>query len=589
MEIKIFYEWRKEINMDYKKLYEEWLTSPCFDEATKAELKAIAEDENEIKERFYTELEFGTAGLRGVIGAGLNRMNIYTVRKATQGLANYIAKVGGKEKGVAIAFDSRRMSPEFANEAALCLAANGIKAYRFESLRPTPELSFAVRKLGCIAGINITASHNPPEYNGYKVYWEDGAQITPPHDKGIMEEVKAITDFSTLKTMDQEEAEKAGLYEIIGAAIDDAYIAELKKQVKNQAAIDAMQKDIKIVYTPLHGTGNIPARRVLKELGFENVYVVPEQELPDGEFPTVSYPNPEAAEAFELALKLAKEKDADLVLATDPDADRLGVYVKDTKSGEYITLTGNMSGCLLAEYTISQIKEQQGLPEDGALIKTIVTTNLADAIAKYYNVKLIEVLTGFKYIGQQILGFEQSGKGTYLFGFEESYGCLIGTHARDKDAIVATMALCEAAAYYKQKGMTLWDAMIEMYERYGYYKDDVKSITLKGIEGLAKIQQIMDTLRNNTPSEIGPYKVVSARDYKLDTKKDMVTGEVTTTGLPSSNVLYYDLTDDAWLCVRPSGTEPKIKLYYGVKGTSLEDAAAKSAELGKYAQTLLDD
>lgn len=575
--------------MDYKKLYEEWLTSPCFDDATKAELKAIAEDENEIKERFYTELEFGTAGLRGVIGAGLNRMNIYTVRKATQGLANYIAKVGGKEKGVAIAFDSRRMSPEFANEAALCLAANGIKAYRFESLRPTPELSFAVRKLGCIAGINITASHNPPEYNGYKVYWEDGAQITPPHDKGIMEEVKAITDFSTLKTMDQEEAEKAGLYEIIGAAIDDAYIAELKKQVKNQAAIDAMQKDIKIVYTPLHGTGNIPARRVLKELGFENVYVVPEQELPDGEFPTVSYPNPEAAEAFELALKLAKEKDADLVLATDPDADRLGVYVKDTKSGEYITLTGNMSGCLLAEYTISQIKEQQGLPEDGALIKTIVTTNLADAIAKYYNVKLIEVLTGFKYIGQQILGFEQSGKGTYLFGFEESYGCLIGTHARDKDAIVATMALCEAAAYYKQKGMTLWDAMIAMYERYGYYKDDVKSITLKGIEGLAKIQQIMDTLRNNTPSEIGPYKVVSARDYKLDTKKDMVTGEVTTTGLPSSNVLYYDLTDDAWLCVRPSGTEPKIKLYYGVKGTSLEDAAAKSAELGKYAQTLLDD
>ena len=563
--------------MDYKKLYEEWLTSPCFDDATKAELKAIAEDENEIKERFYTELEFGTAGLRGVIGAGLNRMNIYTVRKATQGLANYIAKVGGKEKGVAIAFDSRRMSPEFANEAALCLAANGIKAYRFESLRPTPELSFAVRKLGCIAGINITASHNPPEYNGYKVYWEDGAQITPPHDKGIMEEVKAITDFSTLKTMDQEEAEKAGLYEIIGAAIDDAYIAELKKQVKNQAAIDAMQKDIKIVYTPLHGTGNIPARRVLKELGFENVYVVPEQELPDGEFPTVSYPNPEAAEAFELALKLVKEKDADLVLATDPDADRLGVYVKDTKSGEYITLTGNMSGCLLAEYTISQIKEQQGLPEDGALIKTIVTTNLADAIAKYYNVKLIEVLTGFKYIGQQILGFEQSGKGTYLFGFEESYGCLIGTHARDKDAIVATMALCEAAAYYKQKGMTLWDAMIAMYERYGYYKDDVKSITLKGIEGLAKIQQIMDKLRNNTPSEIGPYKVVSARDYKLDTKKDMVTGEVTTTGLPSSNVLYYDLTDDAWLCVRPSGTEPKIKLYYGVKGTS------------KYAQTLLDD
>ncbi|HIS55634.1 MAG: phospho-sugar mutase [Lachnospiraceae bacterium] len=575
--------------MDYKKLYQEWLEKPCFDEETKKELRSIADDENEIKERFYTELEFGTAGLRGVIGAGLNRMNIYTVRKATQGLANYILKVGGKEKGVAIAFDSRRMSPEFADVAACCLAANGIKAYRFESLRPTPELSFAVRKLGCIAGINITASHNPPEYNGYKVYWEDGAQITPPHDKGIMDEVKAITDFSVLKTMDAEEAMKAGLYEVIGQKIDDAYIAELKKQVKNPEAIRAMQKDITIVYTPLHGTGNIPARRVLKEIGFENVYVVPEQELPDGDFPTVSYPNPESKEAFELALKLAKEKDADLVLATDPDADRLGVYVKDTKSGEYITLTGNMSGCLLAEYTISQIKEKQGLPKDGALIKTIVTTNMADAIAEYYHVRLIEVLTGFKYIGQQILGFEQNHSGTYLFGFEESYGCLIGTHARDKDAIVATMALCEAAAYYKQKGMTLWDAMVEMYERYGYYKDDVKSITLKGIEGLGKIQKIMDDLRNHTPKAIGPYKVLSARDYKQDTKKDMQTGEVTTTGLPTSNVLYYDLPDHAWLCVRPSGTEPKIKLYYGVKGTSLEDAEEKSRELGAYAMKLLEE
>ncbi len=575
--------------MDYKALYQEWLDKPCFDEETKKELRAIANDENEIKERFYTELEFGTAGLRGVIGAGLNRMNIYTVRKATQGLANYILKVGGKERGVAIAFDSRRMSPEFADEAARCLAANGIKAYRFESLRPTPELSFAVRELGCIAGINITASHNPPEYNGYKVYWEDGAQITPPHDKGIMDEVKAITDFSVLKTMDSQEAMEAGLYEVIGQKIDDAYIAQLKKQVKNPEAIKAMQKDIRIVYTPLHGTGNIPARRVLKEIGFENVYVVPEQELPDGEFPTVSYPNPEAPEAFALALKLAKEKDADLVLATDPDADRLGVYVKDTKSGEYITLTGNMSGCLLAEYTISQIKEKQGLPEDGALIKTIVTTNMADAIADYYHVRLIEVLTGFKYIGQQILGFEQNHNGTYLFGFEESYGCLIGTHARDKDAIVATMALCEAAAYYKQKGMTLWDAMVQMYERYGYYKDAVKSITLKGIEGLAKIQEIMDHLRANTPEAIGPYQVLSARDYKLDTKKDMVTGEVTATGLPSSNVLYYDLPDNAWLCVRPSGTEPKIKLYFGVKGASMEDAEAKSRELETYAMKLLED
>ena len=574
--------------MDYKEIYESWLNNPYFDEDTKAELRAIADDENEIKERFYTELEFGTAGLRGVIGAGTNRMNIYVVRKATQGLANYIASVNGQSKGVAIAYDSRHMSPEFADEAALCLAANGIKAYIFEALRPTPELSYAVRKLGCIAGINITASHNPPEYNGYKVYWEDGAQITPPHDTGIMAEVKAITDYSTLKTMSREDAEKAGLYEVIGQAIDDSYIEELKSQVLHMDSIKAMAKELKIVYTPLHGTGNIPARRVLKELGFENVYVVPEQELPDGNFPTVSYPNPEAAEAFELGLKLAKEVDADLVLATDPDADRLGVYVKDSKTGEYHPLTGNMSGCLLADYEIGQKKELQGLPEDGALIKTIVTTNMADAIARYYGVRLIEVLTGFKFIGQQILGFETSGKGTYLFGFEESYGCLIGTHARDKDAIVATMALCECAAYYKTKNMTLRDAMIEMYERYGYYKDSVKSITLKGIEGLAKIQEIMDTLRKNPPTQVGDYKVTSFRDYKEDKITNLETKEVCPTGLPKSNVLYFDMTDDAWLCVRPSGTEPKVKFYYGIKGTSLEDADAKSEKLGEEVLAMID-
>lgn len=575
--------------MDYKQIYEEWMSNPYFDEDTKKELAAIADDENEKKERFYADLEFGTAGLRGIIGAGINRMNIYVVRRATQGLANYIKKQGGENKGVAIAYDSRRMSPEFSEEAALCLAANGIKAYRFESLRPTPELSFAVRHLGCIAGINVTASHNPPEYNGYKVYWEDGAQITPPHDTGIMDEVKAITDLSTCKTMDKEEAQNAGLYVTIGAEVDDAYIAELKKLVLHQDCIDKYGKDIKIVYTPLHGTGNIPARRILKEIGFENVYVVPEQELPDGEFPTVSYPNPEAAEAFELALKLAKEKDADLVLATDPDADRLGVYVKDAKSGEYITLTGNMSGCLLADYEIGQMKALNGsLPEDGALIKTIVTSNLADEIAKGYNIKLIEVLTGFKYIGQQILGFETTGKGTYLFGFEESYGCLIGTHARDKDAIVATMALCEAAAYFKSQGKTLWDAMLDMYEKYGYCIDDIQSISLKGIEGLEKIQEIMNTLRENTPAKIGKYDVVSARDYKADTIKNMATGEVTPTGLPSSNVIYYDLSEDAWLCVRPSGTEPKVKFYYGVKGSSLEDARKLSKELGEEVLAMID-
>lgn len=566
--------------MDYKEIYESWLNNPYFDEATKEELRAIAGDEQEMKERFYMDLEFGTAGLRGVIGAGTNRMNIYVVRKTTQGLANYIAAVDGQKKGVAIAYDSRRMSPEFAQEAALCLAANGIKAYIFESLRPTPELSYAVRKLGCIAGINITASHNPPEYNGYKVYWEDGAQITPPHDTGIMAEVKKVTDYNEVKTMDKDEAVQAGLYQVIGADIDDPYMEELKSQVLHMDAIRETAKELKIVYSPLHGTGNIPARRVLKELGFENVYVVKEQELPDGEFPTVSYPNPEADEAFDLGLALAKEVDADLVLATDPDADRLGVRVKD-KDGVYHTLTGNMSGCLLADYEIGQRKALKGLPEDGALIKTIVTTNMADAIAQYYQVRLIEVLTGFKFIGQQILGFEQSGKGTYLFGFEESYGCLIGTHARDKDAIVATMALCEAAAYYKTKDMTLWDAMIELYERYGYYKDDIQSITLKGIEGLAKIQEIMDTLRKDPPKKIGAYDVVSARDYREDTIVELATGETKPTGLPKSNVLYYDLTEDAWLCVRPSGTEPKVKFYYGIKGASLADADEKSAALGK--------
>ncbi len=567
--------------MDYREIYKEWLDNPYFDDATKAELKAIADDEKEIEERFYMDLEFGTAGLRGIIGAGTNRMNVYTVRKATQGLANYIASVGGQAKGVAIAYDSRRMSPEFADEAALCLAANGIKAYVFESLRPTPELSYAVRRLGCIAGINITASHNPPEYNGYKVYWEDGAQITPPHDKGIMDEVKKVTDYATVKTMPKDKAQEAGLYAVIGADIDDPYIEELKSLVLRKDCIDAVAEDMTIVYSPLHGTGNIPVRRVLKELGFANVYVVPEQELPDGEFPTVSYPNPESEEAFQLGLKLGKEKNADLILATDPDADRLGVYVKDSKTGEYHSLTGNMSGCLIGDYIIGQRKEKGDLPTDGAFIKSIVSTNMADAIAKYYGIALVEVLTGFKFIGQKILEFEKTGKGTYLFGMEESYGCLTGTYARDKDAVVASMALCEAAAYYKTKNMTLWDAMLAMYERYGYYKDDVKAITLKGIEGLEKIQEIMNTLRADAPAEIGGYKVTSARDYKEGSIRSMETGEVAPTGLPSSNVLYYDLTDDAWVCVRPSGTEPKVKFYYGVKGESLEDADKKSEKLGQ--------
>ena len=575
--------------MNYQEQYQEWLSNPYFDDKTKEELQAIANDENEIKERFYKDLEFGTAGLRGIIGAGTNRMNIYTVRKATQGLANYIVSQGFEAKGVAVAYDSRRMSPEFATEAALCLAANGVKAYVFESLRPTPELSYAVRKLGCIAGINITASHNPPEYNGYKVYWEDGAQITPPHDKGIMSEVGKVTDYNAVKTMDLEEAKASGLYVVIGKEIDDAYIEELKKQVIHWDSIKEVGADLKIVYSPLHGTGNIPARRILKELGFKNVYVVKEQEFPDGEFPTVSYPNPESEEAFELGLKLAKEVDADLILATDPDADRLGVYVKDAKSGEYKVLTGNMSGCLLEEYEISQKKAVNGkLPEDGAVISSIVTSNMAGTIARANGLQFIEVLTGFKFIGQQMLRFEKTGKGTYVFGFEESYGCLIGTYARDKDAIVATMALCEAAAYYKTQGKTLWDAMIDMYEKYGYYKEEIESITLKGIEGLAKIQEILETLRKEPPTQIAGRTVLKARDYKEDTVKDLLTGEVTSTGLPSSNVLYYDLPDDAWLCVRPSGTEPKVKFYYGIKGASLEDADRQCREMGKEVLQMID-
>ena len=567
--------------MSYMDSYKDWCTNQYFDESVRKELESIASNEKEIEDRFYKNLEFGTGGLRGVIGYGTNRMNIYTVRKATQGLANFIIKENAKDRGVAIAYDSRHMSPEFADEAALCLNANGIKAYVFPSLRPTPMLSFTVRELNCIAGIVVTASHNPPEYNGYKVYWEDGAQITAPKDKLIIDEVNNVTDYNLVKTMDKEEAVKAGLYNVIGSDIDDKYIAQLKKQVVNPDICKEVGKELKIVYTPLHGTGNLPARRILKEIGFENVYVVPEQELPNGDFPTVSYPNPEAAEAFELALKLAKEKDADVVLATDPDADRLGVYAKDSKTGEYMSFTGNMSGMLIAEYLLSQKKEKVLIPDNGALIKTIVSTNMADKVAAEYNIKLIEVLTGFKFIGEQIKLFEQNHTYEYMFGFEESYGCLVGTHARDKDAIVAVMCLCEAAAYYKKQGLTLWDQMLNIYEKYGYFREGLESITLKGVEGVAKIQAMLDELRQNPPKKIGNYDVLAVRDYLKDEITDTKTGKVTTTGLPKSNVLYYDLNDDAWCCARPSGTEPKVKFYIGVKGTSFEDANSKMENLKK--------
>ena len=548
--------------MEYKKEYEKWCTNPLFDEKTRAELINIKENEREIEDRFYKNLEFGTAGLRGIIGAGTNRMNKYTVTKATQGLANFINKQGKADRGVVIAYDSRHMSKEFSEYAALTLNANGIKTYVFEALRPTPELSFAIRRLHTISGIVITASHNPPKYNGYKAYWEDGAQITSPIDKQIIEEVNKVTDYKEVKTMPMKEAKEQGLYNVIGSQIDDAYIAEMKKLVMNPEIIKK-QKDLKIVYTPLHGAGNMPVRRVLSELGFENVTVVPEQEKPDGNFPT------------------------DIVLATDPDADRLGIYAKDIKTGEYISFTGNMSCLLIAEYRINQLKERGMLPTNGAMIKSIVSSNLANAIARYYQLTLFEVLTGFKHIGAKIKQFEETKEYEYVFGYEESYGCLIGTYARDKDGVSAVMALCEAAAFYKEQGLTLWDEMIAIYEKYGYYKEGAVSITLEGVEGAEKIKEMMKILREKTVDKIGDYKVSKVRDYELDKIIDLKTKEETKTGLPKSNVLYYELEDDAWACIRPSGTEPKIKLYVGVKGTSMQDAQQKIDKLCEMMKQLL--
>lgn len=565
--------------MSYKEMFEFWLEDDYFDQDTKNELLAIRNNEEEVEDRFYKELEFGTGGLRGVIGAGTNRMNFYTVRKATQGLANYILKQGSADKGVAIAYDSRRFSPEFAKEAALCLCANGIKAYLFDALRPTPELSFAVRKLGCTAGIVVTASHNPPEYNGYKVYWEDGAQVTSPKDVEIIDEVKAVTDYHTVKTMDEEKAKADGLLTIIGKEIDDAYMVELKKQIVHQDIIDEMSDELKIVYSPFNGTGLVPVKRILSELGFKNVYVVPEQEMPDPNFTTLAYPNPEDPAAFELALKLAKEVGADIVLATDPDADRLGVYALDTKSGQYVPFTGNMSGMLIAEYLLREKKATGTMPANPALVKTIVTTNMSDVITKAYDVKQIEVLTGFKYIGEQIKWFEENNTYNYVFGLEESYGCLAGTHARDKDAIVAVMCLCEVAAFCKKNGITLWDQMIKVYEEYGYFKEGLHTITMKGVTGAQAIKDIMAALRENPMKELAGLKVLAVRDYDMNVVTDMATGEKSETGLPKSNVLYFDLENDSWCCARPSGTEPKIKFYMGIKGESLADADAKLEEL----------
>ena len=565
--------------MNYLEEYKKWCESPEFDEQTKKELLEIKDDTKEIEDRFYKELEFGTAGLRGVIGAGTNRMNKYTVGKATQGLANYIIEQGTQNKGVAISYDSRRMSKEFSLQTALNLYANGINTYLFENLRPVAELSFAVRNLGCTAGVMITASHNPPKYNGYKVYWDDGSQIVSPRDKDIIGKVRAVENYNEIKEISEEEAKKSGLFNIIGTEMDEKYLSVLKSKVLNPEIVKEQGKDLKVVYTPLHGTGNTVAERLLNEIGLQNVYVVPEQKDPDGNFPTVDYPNPEDKKAFKLALELAQKVDSDVVLATDPDADRLGIFAKDTKTGKYMEYTGNMSALLIAEYRISQMKEKGILPADGMFVTTIVSSELAKAIAKYYNLECIEVLTGFKNIGAVMKKAEENKDKTYVFGFEESYGCLIGDYARDKDGIAAVMALCEAACYYKSKGKTLWDAMNDIYEKYGYYKETQVSIVMEGAEGAQKIKDMMTNMRNTDIEKIGDYKVLTFKDVDKDIVKNMQTGEVTKTGLPKSNVLYYELENNSWCCVRPSGTEPKIKLYMGVKGSSKEDASRKLEDL----------
>lgn len=563
--------------MGYMENYKKWCEDTYFDEATRAELKAIEGNDKEIQERFYKDLEFGTGGLRGIIGAGTNRLNIYTVSKATQGFANYIIKQGedAVKKGVAIAFDSRRMSPEFAEITALVLNGNGIKTYIYPSLRPTPMLSFAVRELNCTGGVVITASHNPPEYNGYKVYWADGGQVPYPRDEAIIEEVNAVTDFHTIKTANKDEAVKAGLFNVIGEEVDEAFDKNVLAQIVNPEIIKE-QHDLKIVYTPIHGSGNKPVRRVLKKAGFENVTVVPEQELPDSEFTTVGYPNPENPAVFELAIKLAEKIDADIILGTDPDCDRVGAVVK-TKDGSYTVLTGNMTGTLICNYICSQKAKLGTLPKNGALVSTIVSSEMTKAIAKKYNLAYFDVLTGFKYIGEKIKEFEQTGEYQYVFGFEESYGCLSGTYARDKDAVVASLLICEMAAYYKSRGMSLYDGLMELYDTYGVYKEIIHSITLKGIEGIENMKKIMDTLRKDAPSEIADVKVTETRDYLEDKIVDVATGKVSPTNLPKSNVLYFTLADDTWFCVRPSGTEPKIKIYFGTKADTVENAEKKIA------------
>ncbi|MBQ4347864.1 MAG: phospho-sugar mutase [Firmicutes bacterium] len=574
---------------DYMKKYDFWLKDDAFDEATKAELRAIAGNETEIEERFYKDLEFGTGGLRGIMGAGTNRMNRYTVGKATQGLANYILKqkeTHGKE-GVAISFDSRHNSPEFAKLSALVLNANGIKTYMFKTLHPTPMLSYAVREFNCIAGIMLTASHNPREYNGYKAYWDDGCQVSFPRDEEIIAEVDAITDYADIKTMDETEAASKGLFNLIPEEFDDKYLATVMQQSLNSDVVKALP-DFKIVYTPLNGTGNIPVNRILEMAGFKNVLTVPEQQLPNGDFPTTPYPNPEDPKAFALAIELAKKVDADIIVGTDPDADRMGALYKD-ESGEYVVISGNLSGALLAEYVLGERHAKGLLPENPAMIKTIVTSKMTDEIAKRYNVACFDVLTGFKHIAGLIRSFEADNSYKFVYGFEESFGYLAGDYARDKDAVCSTLLICELAALYKSRGMSLADGISELYSKYGFFSDKVKSITLTGMEGVAQIKSIMRELRNEPPKALGGEEITIIRDYDTGVFTELATGATQKSTLPKSDVLHYTLADGSWICIRPSGTEPKIKFYTGVKKSTMAEADAKCKAIEDAMSALVDD
>ncbi|SKA03682.1 phospho-sugar mutase [Selenihalanaerobacter shriftii] len=566
--------------MSYQERYQQWLQSDYFDEETKDELQSIADNQKEIEDRFYTDLEFGTGGLRGIIGAGTNRINKYTIRKATQGLANYILNQGdqAKKQGVSIAHDSRFKSREFALEAASVLNGNGIKTYLFNELKPTPELSFAVRELKAIAGIVITASHNPPEYNGYKVYWSDGGQIVPKRAEKIITEIKEIKDFSKVKRIERDEAEEKDLFKIISDEIEDKYIAKIKKLVINPEIISKIDDNFNIIYTPLHGSGNKPVRRSLKEIGFSNVRVVEEQEEPDPNFSTVDYPNPEAIEVFDLALDMAEKEDADLIMGTDPDADRLGILIKDENEG-YISLTGNQIGVLLANYILFQKQTKGNLTDNGIIVKTIVTTEMVRKIAIDYGVELVDTLTGFKFIGEKIREFEERGEKDFILGFEESYGYLVDTFVRDKDAVIAAALVAEMTAYYKEQGLTLKGQLTRLMDKYGYYLEDLESIVLKGKTGQEKIEKILSTLRDQNPEEIANKTVTRVKDYLTGKDYDLEGNKEAELDLPEANVLQFTLEDNSVITVRPSGTEPKVKMYLTVAGDSQEDSENKLERL----------